>query len=154
MKKNQRVKKTVKMVKVNVNVMPMTEEENRQVMNYATKWLRPIKKEEIEQVELNEEFGLAGKMMLTLLFQWLSEENQKSMMRLLQFYHPLDKAVMIYAVLLYLQTGRLLKLKSAVAQLHYDLMVGYVDEDMVTLPSHNHLMRLYRKYGIFQPIED
>ena len=154
MKKNQRVKKTVKMVKVNVNVMPMTEEEDQQVMNYATKWLRPIKKEEIEQVELNEEFGLAGKMMLTLLFQWLSEENQKSMMRLLQFYHPLDKAVMIYAVLLYLQTGRLLKLKSVVAQLHYDLMVGYVDEDMVTLPSHNHLMRLYGKYGIFQPIED
>ena len=63
MKKNQRVKKTVKMVKVNVNVMPMTEEEDQQVMNYATKWLRPIKKEEIEQVELNEEFGLAGKMM-------------------------------------------------------------------------------------------
>ena len=132
---------------------PLTAAEKKQVMTQLTKGMKPIREEEISRVEMNEEFGLAGKMMLTLLFQWLSNENRKAMNRLLQFYHPLDKAMMIYALLLYLMTGKLLKMNNAIAQRHYDLMVEFVDDDLVTLPSHRHLVRLYEKYGLFQPIE-
>ena len=57
------------------------------------------------------------------------------------------------ALLLYLMTGKLLKMNNIVAQRHYKQMVEYVDDDMVTMPSHKHLMRLYIKYGLFEPIE-
>lgn len=136
-----------------VTVTPLSAAEKKQMMAQMTKCMKPIREEEISQVEMNEEFGLAGKMMLTLLYMWLSQGNRKAMDRLLQFYHPLDKAMMIYALLLYLMTGKKVKLNNAIAQRHYDLMVEFVDDDMVTLPSHKHLMRLYKKYGIFESIE-
>lgn len=122
-------------------------------MTHLTHGLKPLREDEVSKVEMNEEFGLAGKMMLALLYQWLSNDNRKAMNRLLQFYHPLDKAMLIYALLLYLMTGKLLKMNNIVAQRHYKQMVEYVDDDMVTMPSHKHLMRLYIKYGLFEPIE-
>jgi hypothetical protein len=136
-----------------VSVNPLTAAEKKKVMSQLTQGMKPIREDQISKVEMNEEFGLAGKMMLALLYQWLSKDNRKAMNRLLQFYHPLDKAMMIYALLLYLMTGKLLKMNNAVAQQHYNQMVEYVDDDMVTLPSHKHLMRLYEKYGLFAPIE-
>lgn len=132
---------------------PLSPKEKKNVMAHLTHDMKPIREEEISQVEMNEEFGLAGKMMLALLYQWLSNDNRKAMNRLLQFYHPLDKAMLIYALLLYLMTGKLLKMNNIVAQRHYKQMVEYVDDDMVTMPSHKHLMRLYIKYGLFEPIE-
>ena len=136
-----------------VSVNPLTAAEKKKVMSQLTQGMKPIREDQISKVEMNEEFGLAGKMMLALLYQWLSKDNRKAMNRLLQFYHPLDKAMLIYALLLYLMTGKLLKMNSIVAQRHYRQMVEYVDDDMVTLPSHKHLMRLYEKYGLFEPIE-
>ena len=136
-----------------VSVNPLTAAEKKKVMTHLTHGLKPLREDEVSKVEMNEEFGLAGKMMLALLYQWLSNENRKAMNRLLQFYHPLDKAMLIYALLLYLMTGKLLKMNNIVAQRHYKQMVEYVDDDMVTMPSHKHLMRLYIKYGLFEPIE-
>ena len=88
----------MKRKKMNMVVVaePLTAAEKKQVMTQLTKGLKPIREEEISRVEMNEEFGLAGKMMLTLLFQWLSNENRKAMSRLLQFYHPTDKAMMTW----------------------------------------------------------
>ena len=145
----KRTKKNVLMV-----AKPLSAKEKREIMNHLTEGLKPVRPEEVSLVEMNEEFGLAGKMMLTLLFQWLSAENRKAMDRLLRFYHPLDKAMLIYAMLLYVTTGRRVKMNNAVAQRHYNLMVEFVDDDMYTLPSHKHLMRLYEKYGLFLPINE
>lgn len=132
----------------------MNLQERKEIMEHLTDGMEPVGKDEVSQVEMNEEFGLAGQMMLTLLFQWLSAENRKAMDRLLRFYHPLDKAMLIYAMLLYVTTGRRVKMNNAVAQRHYNLMVEFVDDDMYTLPSHKHLMRLYEKYGLILPIND
>ena len=124
-----------------VSVNPLTAAEKKKVMTHLTHGLKPLREDEVSKVEMNEEFGLAGKMMLALLYQWLSNDNRKAMNRL------------IYALLLYLMTGKLLKMNNIVAQRHYKQMVEYVDDDMVTMPSHKHLMRLYIKYGLFEPIE-
>ena len=133
---------------------PLTTQEKRKIVNYLINDLKPVGEDEMSQVEMNEEFGLAGQMMLSLLFQWLNEENRKAMIRLLRFYHPLDKAMIIYAMLLYVTTGKRVKMNNVIAQRHYDLMVEFVDDDMNTLPSHKHLMRLYQKYGLIVPIND
>ena len=69
---------------------PLSPKEKKNVMAHLTHDMKPIREEEISQVEMNEEFGLAGKMMLALLFQWLNAENRKAMDRLLRFYHPLE----------------------------------------------------------------
>ena len=63
-----------------------------------------------------------------------------------------SRLLLIYAVLLYLTTGKKLKLNCEMAQLHYDMMIHFVDEDLATVPSHRHLMRLYKKYGIYETI--
>ena len=133
---------------------PLNGKERKEIMEHLTDGMEPVGEEEMSQVEKNEEFGLAGKMMLALLFQWLSAETRKAMDRLLRFYHPLDKAMLIYAMLLYVTTGRRVKMNNAVAQRHYNLMVEFVDDDMYTLPSHKHLMRLYEKYGLILPINE
>ena len=71
---------------------PLSPKEKKNVMAHLTHDMKPIREEEISQVEMNEEFGLAGKMMLTLLYQWLNADSRKEMERLVRFYHPLDKA--------------------------------------------------------------
>ena len=143
----KRTKKNVLMV-----AKPLSANEKREIMNHLTEGLKPVRPEEVSLVEMNEEFGLAGKMMLTLLYQWLNADSRKEMERLLRFYHPLDKAMIIYAMLLYVTTGKKVKMKNVVAQRHYNLMMEYVDDDMCTLPSHKHLMRLYEKYGLILPM--
>ena len=131
---------------------PLSAKEKKEIMMHLTEGLKPVRPEEVSLVEMNEEFGLAGKMMLSLLYQWLNAENRKEMERLLRFYHPLDKAMIIYAMLLYVTTGKKVKMKNVVAQRHYNMMMEYVDDDMCTLPSHKHLMRLYEKYGLILPM--
>ena len=157
-KKQQHFKfdKTMKRLKKNVLMVakPLSAKEKKEIMEHLTEGMKPVRPEEVSLVEMNEEFGLAGKMMLTLLYQWLNAQNRKEMDRLLKFYHPLDKAMLIYAMLLYVMTGKRVKLNHAVAQRHYDMMVTYVDDDMCTLPSHKHLMRLYKKYGLVLPMND
>ena len=133
-----------------ITMTALTPKQKKEILSKMAKNLKPVKKTEMSQVEVNEEFGLAGKMMLALLFQWLSTENRLAMTGVLKYYHPLDRAMLIYAVLLYLTTGKRLKLNCEVAQLHYDMMVEFVDEDLATVPSHRHLMRLYKKYGIYE----
>ena len=148
--------KTMKRTKKNVMMVarPLNVQERKEIMEHLTDGMEPVGEEEMSQVEINEEFGLAGKMMLALLFQWLNAENRKAMDRLLRFYHPLDKAMLIYAMLLYVTTGKRVRMNNAVAQRHYNLMVEFVDDDMYTLPSHKHLMRLYEKYGLILPINE
>ena len=143
----KRTKKNVLMV-----AKPLSAKEKKEIMMHLTEGLKPVRPEEVSLVEMNEEFGLAGKMMLSLLYQWLNAENRKEMERLLRFYHPLDKAMIIYAMLLYVTTGKKVKMKNVVAQRHYNQMMEYVDDDMCTLPSHKHLMRLYEKYGLILPM--
>ena len=81
--------KTMKRTKKNVMMVarPLNVQERKEIMEHLTDGMEPVGEEEMSQVEINEEFGLAGKMMLTLLFQWLSAENRKAMDRLLRFYH-------------------------------------------------------------------
>ena len=143
----KRLKKDVLMV-----AKPLSAKEKKEIMDHLTEGMKPVRPEEVSLVEMNEEFGLAGKMMLSLLYQWLNAENRKEMERLLRFYHPLDKAMIIYAMLLYVTTGKKVKMKNVVAQRHYNQMMEYVDDDMCTLPSHKHLMRLYEKYGLILPM--
>ena len=65
------------------------------------------------------ETTLATKMMVKLLELWLSQDNRERVGKMLEYYHPLDRAAMAYALLVFAITGRKMTFKSAVANQHY-----------------------------------
>jgi molybdenum cofactor biosynthesis enzyme MoaA len=73
---------------------------------------------------------LTTKMMVKLLELWLTEENCEQLQQLLQFYHPVDRAAMVYALLTYMMTGHEMTFKSALANHHYKLMQKAIRQDV------------------------
>ncbi len=65
------------------------------------------------------ETNMATNMMVKLLELWMTQESRKRIEKILEYYHPLDRAAMAYALVLYAMTGRKMSFKSAVAQQHY-----------------------------------
>jgi hypothetical protein len=86
-------------------------------------------------------------MMVKLLELWLTEESRKRLQKMLQFYHPVDRAAMAYALILYVMTGRQMMFKSVVAQQNYNVMCEVMKKDMPELTFMAHLKEMTDKYG-------
>ena len=93
------------------------------------------------------ETNLATKMMVKLLELWLTHESREKVGKILDFYHPLDRAAMAYALMVYVMTGKKMKFKTAVANQHYNLACKMLKEDMPELMFANHMRYMIRKYG-------
>ena len=94
-------------------------EENAELTNvlqYLAPWLE---KTDGEEPIGSWETSLASKMMVKLLELWLSQDNRERVGKMLEYYHPLDRAAMAYALLVFAITGRKMTFKSAVANQHY-----------------------------------
>ena len=77
----------------------------------------------IEKTDGEEVFGdwmqtLPVTMMMKLLGLWLTEESRHRLQKMLDFYHPVDRAAMAYALVVYVMTGTKMTFKSAVAKHH------------------------------------
>lgn len=111
-------------------------------------WLMPwVEKTDGEQTVGSWQDTLPTKMMVKLLEQWLTEENRKRLQTMLQFYHPLDRAAMAYALLTYVMTGHRMTFKSAMANQHYRTMLEAIKQDMPELAFAGHMMYMMRKYS-------
>lgn len=111
-------------------------------------WLMPwVEKTDGEQTVGSWQDTLPTKMMMKLLEQWLTEENRKRLQTMLQFYHPLDRAAMAYALLTYVMTGHRMTFKSAMANQHYRTMLEAIKQDMPELAFAGHMMYMMRKYS-------
>ena len=111
-------------------------------------WLMPwVEKTDGEQTVGSWQDTLPTKMMVKLLEQWLTEENRKRLQTMLQFYHPLDRAAMAYALLTYVMTGHRMTFKSAMANQHYRTMLEATKQDMPELAFAGHMMYMMRKYS-------
>ena len=94
-------------------------------------WLMPwMEKTDGEQTIGDWQDTLTTKMMVKLLELWLTEENCEQLQQLLQFYHPVDRAAMVYALLTYMMTGHEMTFKSAMANHHYKLMQKAIRQDV------------------------
>jgi hypothetical protein len=82
-----------------------------------------------------------------LLELWLTEENHERLQTVLQFYHPVDRAAMAYALLTYVITGHKMTFKTAMANQHYKTMLEAIKQDMPELAFAGHMMYMMRKYG-------
>ena len=86
-------------------------------------------------------------MMMKLLGLWLTEESRYRLQKMLDFYHPVDRAAMAYALVVYVMTGTKMSFKSAVAKHHYKLACQMLKDDMPTLMFAGHMRYMIRKYG-------
>ena len=106
----------------------------------------------IEKTDGEEVFGdwmqtLPVTMMMKLLGLWLTEESRHRLRKMLEFYHPVDRAAMVYALLVYVMTGTKMVFKSAVAKQHYKTTCKMLKEDMPQLPFAGHMKYMMRRYG-------
>ena len=93
------------------------------------------------------ENNLATKMMVKLLELWITPESREEVEKVLEYYHPLDRAAMSYALVVYMLTGAKMTFKSAVATQHYKRFCKMLKEDMPQLMFANHMKYMVRRYG-------
>ena len=115
-----------------------------QMLLYLAPWIEKTKGEESMG---SWETTMATKMMVKLLELWLTQESREKVAKMLEYYHPLDRAAMAYALVVYVMTGTKMTFKSAVATQHFKSICKMLKEDMPTLMFANHMKYMIRKYG-------
>ena len=122
-------------------------EENSELSNllqYLAPWME--KTHGVESIG-SWEITMASKMMVKLLDLWLTPESREQVEKMLDFYHPLDRAAMAYALVVYMMTGTKMKFKSAVAIQHYKIMRQMLIRDMPELMFAGHMKYMIYRYG-------
>ena len=111
-------------------------------------WLMPWMKKSDDETTIGQwQDTLPTIMMQNLLRIWLTKESCKRVQELLEFYHPLDRAAMAYALVVYLMTGRKMTLKNGAANQHYRIICQTLKEDMPELFFAGHMRYMMRRYG-------
>jgi len=121
-----------------------TENEISKVLECLAPW---IEKTDGEESVGSWETTLATKMMVKLLELWLTQESRERVEKMLEYYHPLDRSGMAYALVVYVMTGTKMTFKSAMANQHYKTICKMLKEDMPQLMFANHMKYMLRRYG-------
>ena len=125
--------------------------EMSKVLQYLAPW--------IEKTNGEEEIGswettLATKMMMKLLELWLTQDSREQVEKMLEYYHPLDRAAMAYALVVYAMTGTKMTFKSAVANQHYKIICKMLKDDMPELMFAGHMKYMMRRYGKSKKVKE
>ena len=115
-----------------------------QMLLYLAPW---IEKTDGEESMGSWETTMATKMMVKLLELWLTQESREKVAKMLEYYHPLDRAAMAYALVVYAMTGTKMTFKSAMATQHFKTICQMLKGDMPTLMFANHMKYMIRRYG-------
>ena len=121
------------------------------VLQYLAPW---IEKTDDEESVGAWETTLATKMIVKLLELWLTQESRARVEKMLEYYHPLDRAAMAYALVVYVMTGTKMTFKSAVATQHYKIMCQLLKKDMPQLMFANHMKYMVRRYGKSKKVKE
>lgn len=128
-----------------MNKVEQTEnDEISQILKHLAPWLE---KTEGEESMGNWETNMASKLMMKLLELWLTQENRDKLGKMLEYYHPLDRAAMAYALIVYVMTGTKMTFKSAMAKQHFKTICQMMNEDMPELMFAGHMKYMLRRYG-------
>ena len=85
--------------------------------------------------------------MVKLLELWLTQDSREQVEKMLEYYHPLDRAAMAYALVVYVMTGTKMTFKSAVANQHYKIICKMLKENMPELMFAGHMKYMIHRYG-------
>ena len=114
------------------------------VLQYLAPW---IEKTNGEESIGSWETTLATKMMVKLLELWMTQDSRERVEKMLEYYHPLDRAAMDYGLVVYVMTGTKMTFKSAVAKQHYKTICKMLKEEMPQLMFAGHMKYMVRRYG-------
>lgn len=89
-----------------------------------------------------------------LLFHWLTKENRVRVKTMLKFYTDAQKVYMMKGLLDYLLFGKRTHFDREVENTHFRIICGKIDDDAVTVPAHSLMVKLLKKYGPLQRIEE
>ena len=132
-------------------------------VDYLRKELKEARKQIVEMKyhieDLQEEYGrerevasnCAG-ILKEFLFKWLTKDNQAFVKRVFKFYDYYDQTRMIYALLKYLIFDEKTSFHKPVQGWHFRIICEKIDEDAVTLPAHSMMVKLMKKYGLFERV--
>ncbi len=115
-----------------------------QMLQHLAPW---IEKTDGEESVGAWETTMATKMMMKLLELWMTQDSRERVEKMLEYYHPLDRAAMAYGLVVYVMTGTKMTFKSAVANQHYKTICKMLKEDMPQLMFAGHMKYMIRKYG-------
>ena len=121
-----------------------TENEISKVLECLAPW---IEKTDGEESVGSWETTMATKMMVKLLELWLTQESRDKVAKMLEYYHPLDRAAMAYALVVYVMTGTKMTFKSAMATQHFKTISQMLKADMPTLMFAGHMKYMMRRYA-------
>ena len=121
-----------------------TENEISKVLECLAPW---IEKTDGEESIGSWETTMATKMMVKLLELWLTQDSRDKVAKMLEYYHPLDRAAMAYALVVYVMTGTKMAFKSAMATQHFKTICKILKADMPTLMFAGHMKYMMRRYG-------
>ena len=121
------------------------------LLQYLAPWME---KTDGEESVGSWETTMATKMMVKLLELWLTEESREQVARMLEYYHPADRAAMAYALVAYMMTGTKMTFKSAVAGQHYKICCQFLKRDMPELMFAGHMKYMIRRYGKKQKVKE
>ena len=114
------------------------------VLQYLAPW---IEKTNGEESIGSWETTLATKMMVKLLELWMTQDSRERVEKMLEYYHPLDRAAMAYGLVVNVMTGTKMTFKSAMANQHYKTICKMLKEDMPQLMFAGHMKYMIRRYG-------
>ena len=118
-------------------------------------WLMPwAEKTEGLQELADWEMKLPEVMMVKLLKMWLSDKNRERLDKVLHGYHPLDRAAMAYALLIFVLTGTKIHFNKALPEQHFKVLCRFIEADMPELSFADHLMFNLLKFGKKHIVED
>lgn len=134
-------------------------------VDYLRKELKEARKQIVEMKyhieDLQEEYGREREVarscveiLKDFLFKWLTPDNQAFVKRVFKFYDDYDQTRMMYAILKYLIFDQKTGFHKPVQGWHFRIICEKIDEDAVTLPAHSMMMRLMKKYGLFQRMDN
>jgi len=121
-----------------------TENEISKVLECLAPW---IEKTDGEESIGSWETTMATKMMVKLLELWMTQASRERVEKMLEYYHPLDRAAMAYALVVYVMTGTKMTFKSAMATQHFKTISQKLKADMPTLMFAGHMKYMMRRYG-------
>ena len=114
------------------------------VLQYLAPWIEKTNGEESVGAW---ETTMATKMMMKLLELWMTQDSRERVEKMLEYYHPLDRAAMAYGLVVYVMTGTKMTFKSAMANQHYKIICKMLKEDMPQLMFAGHMNYMVRRYG-------
>ena len=134
-------------------------------VDYLRKELKEARKQIVEMKyhieDLQEEYGREREVarscveiLKDFLFKWLTPDNQAFVKRVFKFYDDYDQTRMMYAILKYLIFDQKTGFHKPVQGWHFRIICEKIDEDAVTLPAHSMMVRLMKKYGLFQRMDN